>query len=123
MSDDKTRYEVAATLIVVQVPGATGGEAYFRRGDLVPASTTKRETERLLTLGLIQEAEVVWDEPVSEAEAAAAAAAVAVAGAEAAAAQAAAAEAAAKQAAADEAAAAREAASAAKSAAAAKPKS
>ena len=50
----KTRYKVAAAQIVVKVPGAQGGEAYFRRGRRLPATVEADEVKRLLDIGLIE---------------------------------------------------------------------
>lgn len=47
---------VKAALIVVQVEGAQGGEAYLRRGRVVPSSVKADEIKRLLALGLIEKA-------------------------------------------------------------------
>lgn len=50
----KTRNRVTATMIVAKVPGAQGGEAYLRRGRLLPESVTAKEVKRLKELGLIE---------------------------------------------------------------------
>lgn len=50
----KTRYKVAAAQIVVKVPGAQGGEAYFRRGRRLPDTVDAGEVKRLLDIGLIE---------------------------------------------------------------------
>lgn len=50
----KTRYKVTAAQIVVKVPGAQGGEAYFRRGRRLPATVESDEVKRLLDIGLIE---------------------------------------------------------------------
>ena len=49
----KTKYKVAATMIVVRVPGAQGGEVYLYRGRTLPDTVEAPEVKRLLGLGLI----------------------------------------------------------------------
>ena len=50
----KTKYKVVATMIVVRVPGAQGGEVYFNRGRTLPDTVESSELKRLLALGLIE---------------------------------------------------------------------
>ena len=50
----KVAHRVTATMIVVRVPGAQGGETYLRRGRDLPASVEPGEVKRLLSLGLIE---------------------------------------------------------------------
>jgi len=50
----KTRTRVTATMIVVKVPGAQGGETYLRKGRFLPESVTPREVKRLKELGLVE---------------------------------------------------------------------
>lgn len=49
----KTKYTVTATMIVVRVPGAQGGEVYLYRGRTLPDTVEAPEVKRLLGLGLI----------------------------------------------------------------------
>lgn len=49
----KTKYKVTATMIVVRVPGAQGGEVYLYRGRTLPDTVEAPEVKRLLGLGLI----------------------------------------------------------------------
>lgn len=55
----KTRYKTKAAQIVVKVPGAQGGEAYFRRGRLLPTTVEDEEVKRLLKLDLIEKDDTV----------------------------------------------------------------
>ncbi|WP_279367339.1 hypothetical protein [Microbacterium testaceum] len=50
----KTRNRVTATMIVVKVPGAQGGETYLNKGRFLPESVTAKEVKRLKDLGLIE---------------------------------------------------------------------
>lgn len=50
------RYQAKATMLVVRVPGAQGGEVYLRKGRKLPASVEGTEIKRLLGRGLIEEA-------------------------------------------------------------------
>lgn len=50
----RTRYKVTATMIVVKVPGALGGEIYLYRGRTLPETVEPTEVKRLLGLGLIE---------------------------------------------------------------------
>lgn len=50
----KTKYKVTATMIVVRVPGAQGGEVYLYRGRTLPDTVEAPEVKRLLGLGLIE---------------------------------------------------------------------
>ncbi|WZH36244.1 MAG: hypothetical protein PIR02_15970 [Microbacterium enclense] len=52
----KKRYIVTAARIVARIPGAQGGEAYLRKGRLLPASIEDAEIARLLELELIEPA-------------------------------------------------------------------
>ncbi|MDJ1113232.1 hypothetical protein [Microbacterium dauci] len=70
----KNRHRVTAVMIVAKVPGAQGGEAYFRRGRFLPDSVTNDEVKRLKGLGLIETVKVE-DQPDQAAAAAAQAAA------------------------------------------------
>ena len=56
-------HKVSAPLIVVRVPGAAGGETYFRRGQLLPSSVSKTERERLVELGLVVATDEVYVDP------------------------------------------------------------
>lgn len=49
------RYGVTAVMIVAKVPGAQGGESYFRRNRILPEAVPAKEIRRLLGLGLIEE--------------------------------------------------------------------
>lgn len=49
------RHVVAATMVVVKVPGAQGGEVYLRKGQLLPATVEASERKRLTGLGLVTE--------------------------------------------------------------------
>lgn len=49
-------YQAKATMLVVRVPGAQGGEVYLRQGRKLPASVEGSEIKRLLARGLIEEA-------------------------------------------------------------------
>jgi hypothetical protein len=60
----KTKYRVAATMIVVRVPGAQGGEVYFNRGRTLPDTVPSGEVKRLLALGLIEK----FTPPVADAK-------------------------------------------------------
>lgn len=51
------RYEVAAALVVVKVPGAQGGEVYLRRGQLLPVTVVAAEIKRLLGRDLIRKSD------------------------------------------------------------------
>lgn len=62
MAGAKKRYQATATMLVVRVPGAQGGEVYLRRGRLLPATVAADEIKRLLSLGLIGEATEVPEE-------------------------------------------------------------
>ena len=63
----KTRYVVTASMIVVQVPGAQGGETYLRKGRPLPASVETAEAKRLLALGLVAREDVeVVDAPPAD---------------------------------------------------------
>ena len=59
------RHRVTATMIVVMVPGAQGGEVYLRSGRFLPATVDSKEVKRLLTLGLIEAVEVAPATPTS----------------------------------------------------------
>lgn len=77
-----TGHVVTAAQIVAKLPGSMGGEVYLRRGQLLPASVTKTERERLLERGLVEATDDVYVDPAKaddDAEAAAAAAAAATA--------------------------------------------
>ena len=50
----KTKYKVTATMIVVRVPGAQGGEVYLYRGRTLPDTVEAPEVKRLLGVGLIE---------------------------------------------------------------------
>jgi len=49
-------YQAKATMLVVRVPGAQGGEVYLRKGRKLPAAVEGSEIKRLLGRGLIEEA-------------------------------------------------------------------
>ncbi|MFD6030481.1 hypothetical protein ACFWE5_07180 [Cellulosimicrobium funkei] len=61
----KTRkiHRVTATMVVVKVPGAQGGETYLRRGRRLPDSVEKDEVKRLVGLGLVETVDVEVDVP------------------------------------------------------------
>lgn len=54
MAAAKASHVVKATMIVVSVPGAAGGETYLRQGRNLPASVPAEEIARLKALGLIE---------------------------------------------------------------------
>lgn len=54
----KTAHRVTATMIVVKVPGAQGGEVYLRKGRRLPASVDSDEIKRLTGLGLVEKYEI-----------------------------------------------------------------
>ncbi|WP_188043670.1 hypothetical protein [Changpingibacter yushuensis] len=57
MATARIQYRVDATMIVVKVPGAQGGEVYLSRGRFVPDTVDAKEVKRLLGLGLIKKSE------------------------------------------------------------------
>jgi hypothetical protein len=61
----KTRkiHRVTATMVVVKVPGAQGGETYLRRGRRLPDSVEKDEVKRLVGLGLVETVDVEYEVP------------------------------------------------------------
>lgn len=61
----KTRkiHRVKATMVVVKVPGAQGGETYLRRGRRLPDSVEPEEVKRLVRLGLVETIEVEVPDP------------------------------------------------------------
>ncbi len=69
MSEKITRYRVTAAMIVVRIPGAQGGEAYLKRGRLLPPSTESKECKRLLELGLIEKVTVAAPDTSKEPDA------------------------------------------------------
>ncbi|PPG29650.1 hypothetical protein [Pseudoclavibacter sp. RFBB5] len=66
----KQRNQVVATMIVVKVPGAPGGEAYFKKGKYLPSGVPADELKRLKALELVKT--VTIDEPAETDEARAA---------------------------------------------------
>lgn len=54
---ERIRYRVAATMIVVRVPGAQGGEVYLNRGALLPLTVEADEIKRLVALGVVAKVE------------------------------------------------------------------
>ena len=54
----KYAHRVKAALVVVRVPGSTGGEVYLRRGRSLPDSVESSEIKRLVGLGLVEKFEV-----------------------------------------------------------------
>lgn len=73
MAAKKTAHRVAATMIVVKVPGAQGGEVYLRRGRVLPESVEGDEVKRLVGLGLVEKFDIEPDGQDDAADAAAAA--------------------------------------------------
>lgn len=61
----KTRkiHRVKATMVVVKVPGAQGGETYLRRGRRLPDSVESDEVKRLVKLGLVETVEIEVPDP------------------------------------------------------------
>jgi hypothetical protein len=55
------QHRVTATMIVAKVPGAQGGESYFRKDRILPESVTDKEIKRLTALGLITSEDAVGE--------------------------------------------------------------
>lgn len=48
------RYRVTATMVVVKIAGAQGGETYLRRGRVLPSTVAAAEVKRLVDRGLVE---------------------------------------------------------------------
>lgn len=63
MATKRKIHRVKATMVVVKVPGAQGGETYLRRGRRLPDSVESDEVKRLVKLGLVETVEVEVPDP------------------------------------------------------------